>query len=63
MTGVSIPLIIFSSALVLGSIKSLAASTLLILFSPLSTSPLALLYIHRPKNVIPIPKPCTGCTL
>lgn len=60
--GVSIPLIILSSAFVLGNIISLAASTLLILFSPLSTSPFALLYIHSPTNVMQIPRPCTGCT-
>jgi hypothetical protein len=59
--GVSTPLIIFSSALVLGSINSLCASTILIFFSPFSTSPFALLYIHSPRNVIPIPKACTGC--
>lgn len=61
--GESIPLIIISSAFVLGSIMSLAASTLLIFFSPFSTSPFALLYIHNPKNVITIPIPCIGCTL
>jgi len=58
--GVSVPFIILTSALVVGNIISLSASTLLIFFSPFSTSPFALLYIHNPKNVIPIPKPWTG---
>lgn len=61
--GESLPLIIISSAFVLGNIISRAASTRLILFSPFSTSLLALLYIHRPTNVNMIPAPCTGCTL
>ena len=43
--GDSVPNIIRESAFVVGSIMSFAASILLSFFSPLSTSPLALLYM------------------
>lgn len=59
--GVSVPFMIRVSALVDGRIMSLAASTLLIFFSPRSTSDFALLYMYNPKNVIPMPNDCIGC--
>lgn len=60
--GGELPFNSFSSVRLMGSIISRAASTLRILFSPRSTSLFAVLYMYKPRNVIPIPRPCMGCT-
>lgn len=43
-----------------GSLISRAASTLRILCSPFSTSPLAWLYMYKPVKVMTIPIACMG---